>query len=274
MAASIPPWPKGQPFEQAPTLEALLQRSGFKIAKLREKLRDVPRFKCPDNTVRYDDAAATAALDGGADFDSAELDDGAVSEPFSPDPVQAALQVMNRTLSLLSVVVRERGEIVKLCNETIRTMGEPMKLGQDLVREGVAVMLGRLKHYDEMWDGMVLLVEDLQSTRDGRARAAEQQLERSTFRRETFDLAKKYVPEAISKFQLTLEAQLAVDLLRGLAPEYVEPIIDLGVLSPELVVKARRLVELMKQRRASSPAAAEGETTPAEQQGGVSNGSS
>jgi hypothetical protein len=235
-----------------PTFEHLQDRSGLKVAALRVRLRDVRRFKCSDNTVRYDETEAAAAIGEVDEPEIVDLDEepaAATLESLPSDPVQAALQVMNRTLALFSVVVKERGEIVKLCNETIKTMAEPLKLGQELVREGVGVMRDRLKHYDEMWDGMILLVEDLQSTRDARQRAAVQQVERAAFRKETFQLAKDYVPAALEKFQLTAEAQLALDLIGGIDPAALGPIVEHAV--PEaLQPKARRLVELLKQRRA------------------------
>ncbi len=253
--------PKGAPFAHLPTFEDLQQSSGLKVAALRSKLFEVPRFRCPDNTVRYDDKAAAAALDGVEPL-ADELDDAAaaaVSAPLPTDATQAALQVMNRTLSLFAVVVRERGEIVKLCNDTIKTMGEPLKLGQELVREAQQVMRDRLKHYDEMWDGMVLIVEQLQSAKDERAQQAMQQTERAAMRRESFDLAKRYVPDAIGKFQLTMEAQLALELLRGLDPDSLGPIIEHAV-PEELQGKARKLVDLLKLRR-SRPVESTGEAS-------------
>jgi hypothetical protein len=74
-------------------------------------------------------------------------------------------------------------------------------------------------------------------------------------RGEAFDLAKKYLPNALDKFSLTLEAQAAVDVLRGIDPAYLEPMIELGVLPPELEPKARRLVEILKARKRSNGAA-------------------
>jgi hypothetical protein len=251
---AIPAWPKGKPFADAPTFDVLRERSGYKVAKLREALRDVPRFKCSDNTVRYDAAAATAALEG-ADPLHDELDDAAaaaVAEPLPSDPVQAALAVMNRTLSLFSVVVRERGEVVRLCNDVIKTMGEPLKLGQELVKDGVAVMQTRLDKFETMWDRMVLLVEELQSTQSERAAAQLQQADRAEMRRDAFGIAKKYLPDAIEKFSLTLEAQAAVDVLRGIDPEILESMLELDVVPADLLPKARKLIDVLKARRKTS----------------------
>ncbi len=251
MSSAIPPWPKGKPFADAPTFDVLRERSGLKVSKLREALRDVPRFKCSDNTVRYDAAAATAAIEGPEPM-SDELDDAAaaaVSEPLPTDPVQAALAVMNRTLSLFSVVVRERGDIVRLCNDVIKTMGEPMKLGQELVRENVALMATRLDKHEATWDRSVLLVEELQSTRDDRAAAAEQRTERAAMRKDAFGIAKQYLPDAIEKFSLTLEAQSAVDVLRAIDPEILESMLELDVVPAAMLPKARKLVEMLKAKR-------------------------
>jgi hypothetical protein len=272
---SIPPWPKGKPFADAPTFDVLRERSGYKVAKLREALRDVPRFKCSDNTVRYDAAAATAALEG-ADPLHDELDDAAaaaasVAEPLPTDPVQAALAVMNRTLSLFSVVVRERGEVVKLCNDVIKTMGEPLKLGQDLVREGVAVMQTRLDKFELMWDRMVVLVEELQSTQAERAASLLQQADRAEMRKDAFGIAKKYLPDALDKFSLTLEAQAAVDVLRGIDPEILESMLELDVVPAALLPKARKLIEVLKSRR--KPGAAPPPPTEPAPSSAPSNGS-
>jgi hypothetical protein len=278
--SAIPPWPKGKPFADAPTFDVLRERSGYKVAKLREALRDVPRFKCSDNTVRYDAAAATAALEG-ADPLHDELDDAAaaaasVAEPLPTDPVQAALAVMNRTLSLFSVVVRERGEVVRLCNDVIKTMGEPLKLGQDLVREGVAVMQTRLDKFETMWDRMVLLVEDLQSTQSERAAAQLQQADRAEMRKDAFGIAKKYLPDAIEKFSLTVEAAAAVDVLRSIDPEILESMLELDVVPKDLLPKARKLIDVLKSRRksqAAPPPPPEAAPTEAAPSSAPSNGS-
>lgn len=300
-------WPKDKPFEHLPRVEDLLARSGIpSVAKLRVRLRAVPCFKCPDNTVRYDEAAAAEALDGEADPEEDEITDddddtstrkpdrveAAFSEPLSSDPMQASLQVMNRSLAMLTIAMRERGDIVKLCcdaiktqNETIKAMGEPMRLGQELVRQGVDVYRGRLRRYDAMWDRMVLLVEDLQSNQATRDQKKLDGAQRIKMRDESFNLAKQYIPSALEKFQLSQEARLAVNFLRGLEPEYVEPFLEAGVLSPELTVQARKLIDMMKQRRAAKAAAeakraatvtTEGTTVPENQppqQEGQPNGS-
>jgi hypothetical protein len=276
-SAAATQWPKGQPFEHLPTFEDLQLRFGIKVAALRAKLLTVPRFRCADNTVRYEPEAADKALEGVEPVEQ-ETDDpaaAAMAAPLSSDPTQAALQVVNRTLALLGTVVRERGEIVKLCNDTIKTMGEPLKLGQELVREAQQVMRERLKHYDETWLDMHVLVEELHSAKDTRERAAQQQVERSNFRRETFALAKEHLPDALSKFSLTVEAQLALDLLRGLDPDMLGPIVEAAV-PDELQPKARKLVDILKQRRrapAATPATVDtkGETPKEE---GKQNGSS
>lgn len=267
-------WPKGEPFEHLPTFEDLQIRFGLKVAALRAKLLTVPRFRCGDNSVRYDDKAAAAALEGVEPVEQ-ESDDpaaAAMAAPLSSDATQAALQVVNRTLALLGTVVRERGEIVKLCNDTIKTMGEPLKLGQELVREAQQIMRDRLKHYDETWLDMHVLVEELHSGKDARDRAALQQVERSNFRRETFALAKEHLPDALSKFSLTVEAQLALDLLRGLDPEMLGPIVE-NAVPEELQPKARKLVDILKQRKRPAPATVDtkGETPKQE---GQQNGSS
>jgi hypothetical protein len=252
MPVPLPSWPKGKPYKEAPTFEALHKRSGIKVAKLRELLRDVAKFKCPDNTVRYDEAAATAAIDGTTpDLSSDETAEGLPVEPLPSDPVQASLQLMNRTLALLGTVVRERGEIVKLCNETIKTMGEPMKLGQELVRENQQLMRERLGKYDDQQLEMFALIEELHSRKDERARDVVRDAERTKLRGETMALAKQYLPTALDRFQLTMEAKLALELLGAVDPDLLAGVAD-QLLPKEMQPKVPALVAMLRARRAAA----------------------
>lgn len=245
--ARIPSWPQGEPFDKAPTFDDLQRQSGQKVARLRALLRNVPRWKCPDNTVRYDAAAAAEALEAS----SAEMDDDPELEDALPiDPVQASVVLQQRTLQLLTTVVRERGDVVRLCTETIRTMGEPLKMGLEMMRQTQQVLRSRLAKYDDMWDRMVLLVEELQSTQAEREATTERRKSRAHMQREAFDLAKQYLPDALDKFQLTVEAGDAVDLLRSIEPDHLEAFIDLGVLPAHMEARARRLLAILRARRA------------------------
>jgi hypothetical protein len=234
-------WPKDEAFDHLPTFDALKERSGLKAYALRERLKEVPCFKCADNTVRYSEAEAVEAIEPepGAD----EIDAGAGDAPCS-DPVATALATTNKTLALFSTTVR-------VLNETIRVMGEPQKRGMELTNQAVAVLVARLDKYDAMWDRMVVLVEDLQSTQAERDEKKRQQTERQAMRRETFDLAKQYLPSAIEKFALTLEAQAALDLLGSVDPENLEALItpEMGLVPAEHLPKARKLVDALKARR-------------------------
>lgn len=264
--------PKGTPYEHLPSFEVLQQRSGLKVAKLRQVLKDVTKYKCPDNTVRYDDTAATAALEAAGEPYADELEDAAaaaVSEPTPTDPVQAALQVMNRAMSLLTVVVRERGDIVKICCDVIKTMGEPQKLGQQMAQENVSILQKEVESYRGQHLDLLRLVTELHDTKDDRERQARADAERSKFRHETFDMAKRYVPRAIDKFELTAEAGLAVELLRGLDPDALGPIVE-HALPSELHAKAGKLISILRARRAAARAHASSEQP--EEKGG-DNGS-
>lgn len=257
---SLPTWPEDKPFEHLPTIETLRDRSGLKIAKLRELLREVTKWRCKDNSVRYDEAAAAAALEGmGAEEEetTASATASLLEQPLPVDPTQAALAIMQRTLSLLGTVVRERGEIVKLQNDTIRTMGDPQKLGLELVRENMALMRGRLEQHDAHELKVLELLAELNEGKSDRERQAVLDAQQAERNKELMGMLREFGPKAVEKLSLVGEAHLAVSLLDKLDLELLEQ------LAPELLPdkadqeKVPQLVAMMRARRAAAAKAAQ-----------------
>lgn len=241
----IETWPKGEPFDHLPTFDALKERSGLKAYALRVRLKAVPCFKCADNSVRYDEAAAAEALEPDPTGDELEDSDA----PATGDPVQTALHTTNKTLALFASTVRT-------LNDTIKVMGEPQKRGIELVDAAVAVLTARLEKYDAQWDRMVLLLEELQSTQAEREAKQQRATEQAAMRKDTFEMAKKVLPDALEKFALTFEATAALDLLRSVDPDILEGLLkpDVGLVPDEQIPKATKLIALLRAHKQAKEA--------------------
>jgi hypothetical protein len=248
----IPSWPSEKSFDAMPTLDALLQQTGMKLGRLRLVLRGVSRWKCKDNTVRYDPVGAAAALEdweGDAandNDDDGPANDNANSEPLPTDPTLAAMALHQRaTLQVLQTMQRT----LNAQNDVIKQMAEPLKMGMQLVKESQDVLRGRLGKYDKQWDRMILITEDLQSTQGQREREAERASNRTHMQRQAFETVKQYIPDVLQKFQLAGEAGWALDLLQSIEPVHLEAFVDLGVLPPDKTALAKELIARLKARR-------------------------
>jgi hypothetical protein len=258
----IPSWPKGTPFEHAPTFDMLWRRSGLKQHAIRARLKGVPHFKCSDNSVRYDEAAALEALEDAPPEDLEDPAAAAVSEPLPVDATQAALALMNRTLLLQGTIVRERGDIVRVLTAVIEKMGEPLRLGQELVRSAMTAQGERNKVLESERDTTWRLLEDLHNTQAEREQQRAEQQQTREMQQGAWQMAKEYLPSALDKFALSMEAGAAWDFLSGIEPDLLEMAMDpkVGFVSEEQRPKALKLLELMraKQRaRAAQQAAKE-----------------
>lgn len=251
----IPSWPSDKAFDALPTLDQLQQQTGEKRWKLHALLRSVPRWKCTDNTVRYDAVSAAAALaeqweddpsDPANDNDDGPANDNARDAPLPADPQQAMLVLCQRaTQQAMATMQRTLG----LQNDVIKAMGEPLRMGMQLVKESQQVLRGRLGKYDKQWDRMILVTEELQSLQTERETKREREKARTQMLSEGFATAKQYLPDVLAKFQLTREAGMALDLALSVEPEHLEAFIDLGVLPPEKTAMAKQLIEILKARR-------------------------
>jgi hypothetical protein len=233
------PKPSGEAWRVWPTLHRLQQsQPELTITQFRSLLRDVPSYRCEDNTVRYDPELATAALapdivDGLEDVD--DLDDP--SNDTGAGGRGEALTLM----ALYREQTRASAEQRKDHREQIITMGGPLKLGIELVGTLTGRLESRLDHLEKNWDKVCLLIEDLMDRQSERERDARRESLAADFKRKSFGLVEKHAPAIVDKWSLTAKASTALSFLESLDPQLFDVAQAQGWLTPEQAALLARL---------------------------------
>ena len=232
------PFPKaqGDAWRVWPTLHRLQQsQPELTITQFRALLRDVPSYRCEDNTVRYDPELATAALapdivDGLDDVD--DLDD-----VDAPPRGAEALTLM----ALYREQTRASAEQRKDHREQIITMGGPLKLGIELVQTLTGRLETRLDHLEKNWDKVCLLIEDLMDRQSERERETRREGLSADFKRKSFTLVEKHAPVIVEKWSLNAKASSAIEFLESLDPQLFAVAESQGWLTPAQAALLARL---------------------------------
>lgn len=223
-----------------PTLEELHERSReHKLHAVRALLAPVPCYRCEDNSVRYDPDLADAALTGRLPHADDEDED--------PPRDDIAEELRGGKLVDVMVLCRELARMVgdarREKNDTIKAMETPLRVGVAMMERAMDLMAGRLKHYDEMWDGMILTSERLASNeadRDLSQKKADQQV---ALRKDVFGLVKEQFPQIVKNFQLAIEGKTALDLVRSIEGPVIDAMLAHDVFSDEqksMIVRLRK----------------------------------
>jgi hypothetical protein len=234
------PFPKtqGDAWRVWPTLHRLQQaQPELTITQFRGLLRDVPSYRCEDNTVRYDPELATAALapeivdglDDADDLDEPSNDNGG--------PRGEALTLM----ALYREQTRASAEQRKDHREQIITMGGPLKLGIELVNTLTGRLETRLDHLEKNWDKVCLLIEDLMDRQSERERDSRRETLSSDFKRKSFTLVEKHAPVIVEKWSLNAKATSAIEFLESLDPQLFAVAESQGWLTPAQAALLARL---------------------------------
>jgi len=236
--------PKPFPKEQAdawrvwPTLHRLQQsQPELTITQFRGLLRDVPSYRCVDNTVRYDPELATAAL-------APEIIDGLDDVDDLDDPSNDNGGPRGEALTLMALYreqTRASAEQRKDHREQIITMGGPLKLGIELVSTLTGRLESRLDHLEKNWDKVCLLIEDLMDRQSERERDARKETLAADFKRKSFTLVEKHAPAIVEKWSITAKAATAVQFLESLDPQLFDVAQSQGWLTPEQAALLARL---------------------------------
>lgn len=241
------PLPEGAAWHEWPRLEMLQAESGQSISKLRVRLAAVPCYRCPDKSVRYEPGAARAALYDRDDLDDDE-DDGAM-------PVIDAEQLSTNSgvFAVLAMLIREQmratAETRKERQDTIRVMQGPLETGLKLLEQVTGVQAKRLEHLEGVWDRMIEASEAMIAAQHQRALEDKKAEDSAAMRKHAVQLIDKHGPMLMSKWQLTREAQMALQFLGSLDPKIVDVVSGTGILTPEQQTMLMQLRDSLAKRQ-------------------------
>lgn len=235
-------------WEQWPTLDQLRdQNKELKLHQLRDVLKKVACYRCPDGSVHYVPEQVTAALlkmppdadelDDQADEDSDDLD-----SDLTPPKTYDVLMLFRECMRMLADARRER-------RDTVVVMETPLKTGLDLVEKMVGVMVGRLEAYDKIWDRMMATTERLMSHQAERELEVQRERDKQELRKKTLGLASEYVPTLLQQLGPSAEAALALKAFGSLEPEMVDSLLGSGALQPEQQELFGRLRDVLAKQR-------------------------
>ena len=195
-----------------------------KAHAIRAALQSVPCYRCPDQSVRYMPDRASAAMlsisavpiDGDDDDETTDKrDEVELAEPNSYD----AMVLFRQSMGIAADMRKSFAELAD-------AMGEPLKLGLQLVRENVELMSTRLKHYETIADRMQLVTEQLVNEQAARELAIMREKSSQEMRNKTMGLAVQYLPGIIDNFKPTAVASAALQAVKTLEPEVLDSIVD------------------------------------------------
>jgi hypothetical protein len=217
-------------WDELPTFDELVTRTGMSRPKLRAMLTKVPCWRCTDNSVRYSEPEATEALSGAAVDDS----------EHEPEAKIDLLYLFNKMLGIMAAREKDTRELIKV-------MGEPLRSGIELWKESSTLQSTRLGDLEKNWDRMVKLVEEGLTAQNDRDIAAQRFKAQQQMRVDAFALVKDQVPSIVQKWGLTSQASTAITFIQSLDPGLIDMVLELGQLTDEQQA-------MLKQLRASMPA--------------------
>jgi hypothetical protein len=223
-----------------PTLHTLQKANpDITLTQFRVLLRDVPSYRCEDNSVRYDPEATAAAIREGIealDSDPDEID----GEPRGGERLTLMALYREQTRAN-GEQRRDFRDVIQTLGGLIEKMGGPLRLGIDLVGTLTSRLESRLTHLEEHSDKVTLLIEDLMDRQAERARAERREALTGEFKKKSFGLVQEHAPKLVEKWTLTQKAAVAVEVLESLEPELLEVAAAQGWLSPEHAAMLARL---------------------------------
>jgi hypothetical protein len=218
------PAPASLVWHELPTFDQLLEQSQIKVAALRLRLADVPCWRCPDNTVRYEAEGAESAI-------AAVPSD---THPDAPDKPVTALSLLDKQIGINAAAAKQNVD-------TIKAMSEPLRAGVELWKAAWDRQETRLGKLEATFDRMLAVLEAGLTHQHERELAVKKQAAAVELRGKTLEVVKQQLPAIVSKWGLTKKAQLAVDLVSSLDPAMVQALIDSDVLTEQ---QTRDLQEL------------------------------
>jgi hypothetical protein len=218
--------PSSLEWHELPTFDHLLEQSKLKVAALRLLLADVPCWRCEDNSVRYDLEASDAAIA-----------DSILNEKALVNDVDAQPTV----LGILNAQIQIGAQAAKQHAETIKAMGEPLKLGVEMCRASSELRETRLSNLEATFDRMLAAIELGATSQHERDLAIKKHDAAAALREKTFGLVKTQLPTIVNKWGLTTQATMALQLIQSLDPKMVSAFLEGGILTEEQAAALRKL---------------------------------
>ena len=193
-----------------PTLEEIRDaHPTLKVYQLRDMLRDVTCYRCPDGSVRYvTDEAAEAlskppptAAEREDDEDEDEDEDLEDEELTPRTRAQAYNAMMNEQLKASAEQRRATTELLKVYESGFRAMIEPMKMGCSMLVDAVKELREVNKGHNDRWDKVLLMTESLASNQHERDLERQREQAKSEFRKGLGVAVIEQLPGVISKLQ-------------------------------------------------------------------------
>lgn len=229
-----------------PTLDGVREKyKHVKLHEIRRLLRDVPCYRCPDSSVRYDpDQVVEAMLDAP---EGPESDEDVDTDESPLEPIANA-----KSIDAL-LLFREAMKIVADLRRTTQSQEQPMKLGLDLLEKVVARLEKRLDHYDGIHDRLLQVTENMISAQAERELQQQKQKDMQELRKQTLGAVSGYLPTLVENFKPSAEAALALKAFSSLEPEMVDTLLNAGALEGEQLSLFTQLRDLLRKKRAERP---------------------
>jgi hypothetical protein len=238
--------PDGVAWEALPTFDVLQKRSKLKVSALRVKLADVPCWRCPDNSVRYEESAAAEAL---GEPDAVELDEH--------EDELAGIDSRDRALMfLLREVLKQLGDARRYNSDVIAAMKAPLERGMELQEKLFSRLMDRLAKHEGDWDRVVKLTEDLMTAQLDRELKAKQVDASIKLRTEALGTVNENLPKFIDRYMVSAEATAALEFMASLPDQLFDIVTETDVLTDEQKAVLGKLRKGLEQRRAAAAKAA------------------
>lgn len=244
---------KSDVWEKWPTMDELrAKHPDIKLHKLRDLLRDVTCYRCPDQTARYVQAELDDLIEDEADLEEATKPQTDAEGRPVPQ-LYDSMVLFRESMRAMGELMKGMAELRKMIGDISAAATEPLQLGLTLVREQVDLMRGRLAHYEEHHDKTLTAYEILMSQQTDRELRVDRAKGATKVREQAAGLAMAYLPTLLSEIKNSTSANptanAALDALASLEPEVLDSIVDSDTHTPEQRAAWRKARELIQQRK-------------------------
>ena len=222
-------------WEQLPTFEELLKRTGFKIQALRSRLQGVTCYRCPDKSVRYMQDEADQALEEEDEEAAVLLDTNA------KDPLQVLGALVKVSMGVIHDFRRERHEIVS-------TLLRPFELGLEHNKRLLESVIAENAEHRNNAREMFLAMQTMLDRSQERDLRVEDRRATREYRREAFAMARTELPKAldlaVALTQMSSDrAKAAMAAISALDPEMLRTLAESDALDDRARERFRALYE-------------------------------
>lgn len=242
---------KPEVWSKWPTMDELrAKRPDLKLHKLREMLRLITCYRCPDQTARYVQEEIDELIEDDAEFEESTAP--AKDEAGRPVPqLYDSMVLFRESMRAMGELMKGMSELRKMIGDISAAATEPITLGLQLVRENVELMRGRLQHYEEHHDNTLVAYETLMSMQTDRELKVDRAKGAGKVRDQAAGLALAYLPTLMTELKNSVSsnpmAAAALDALASLEPEVLDSIVESDTNTPDQRAALSKARDLIKQ---------------------------